>query len=120
MSDAISVINVRDVLLVTVPPDPTDSVVTDLQQQVLHAMAKFRSTGAVLDISGVEIMDSFFARTLTDTVKMVMVMGGHAIVTGMRPAVAITAMELGLRFDGVMSALTVNRALDLLERINAN
>lgn len=116
MSGSVSVIRIRDVLLVTVPSDPTDSAIADLQKRVLKAMADSRPKGAILDISGVEIIDSFFARTLTDTAKMVTLMGGPTIITGMRPAVAITAMELGLQLEGVMSALSVNRALDILEQ----
>lgn len=115
MNSSIAVILVRDVLLVTVPADPSDPMVTDLQRRVLDAMAKHRPRGAILDVSEVSIIDSFFARTLTETAKMVTLMGGPAIVTGMRPEVAITAMELGLKLEGIMTALNVNKALDLLE-----
>ena len=120
MSAFISVIRVRNVLLVTVPSDPTDSTIAELQQRVLETMDEFRPKGAILDISGVEIIDSFFARTLTDTAKMVTLMGGPTIITGMRRAVAITAMELGLRLEGIRSALSVNRALDMLEQADAD
>jgi rsbT antagonist protein RsbS len=115
MSTSVSVIQVRNVLLVTVPSDPSDAVVAELQQRVLDTMAEFRPKGAILDISQIDVIDSFFARTITETARMVTLMGGPTIITGMRPAVAITAMELGLHLEGVVSALNVNKALDMLE-----
>lgn len=115
VNDSIAVIRVRDILLVTVPSDPSDTAVAELQQRVLGAMARYRAKGTILDVSAVAVIDSFFARTLTETARMVALMGGPTIITGMRPAVAITAMELGLKLEGAMTALNVDRAFDMLE-----
>jgi len=110
----ISLVKVRNTLLVTMPADPDDVTVTTLQEEVLGAMEKYRPKGLVLDISAVETLDSFFARTITETSRMVTMMGGQTVIAGMRPSVAITATQLGLTMVGTFTALTVDRALDLL------
>jgi rsbT antagonist protein RsbS len=113
-NDRISVIKVRDVLLVTMPADPDDSTITALQEQVLQAMERFEAAGLVLDISAVETLDSFFARTVVETTRMVELMGGQTVIAGMRPSVAITATQLGFTFGNVKTALDVDFALDRL------
>ncbi len=108
----ICVIKVRDVLIVTMPADPEDSTVTALQENVLSAMDRHLPTGVILDLSSVETLDSFFARTVSETAEMVTLMGGRTIVVGMQPAVAVTATQMGLTLDNIETALTVDRALD--------
>src|SRR5512138_416555 len=90
----ITVIKIRDVLLVTMPPDPDDSTIMALQAKTLENMERHEAKGLILDISGVETLDSFFARTISETAQMVSLMGGRTIIAGMRPAVAITATQL--------------------------
>lgn len=113
--ERIAVIKVRDILMVTMPPDPDDLTVTALQEQVLQAMGQFNAKGLVLDISAVESLDSFFARTVVETARMVALMGGRTVITGMHPSVAITATQLGFTLGSVITALDVDRALDVLE-----
>jgi rsbT antagonist protein RsbS len=113
IADNISVIKVRDMLMVTMPPDPDDATIAALQEKTLAAMERHEAKSLVLDISAVETLDSFFARTVSETAKMVGLMGGRTIVAGMRPAVAITATQLGLNFGELETALTVDRAFDL-------
>jgi len=112
---AISVIKVKDTLLVTMPPDPDDSTIAALQERVLDSMDRHLAKGLILDISEVETLDSFFARTVTETAQMVMLMGGRTIIVGMRPAVAMTATQMGLKLGKIETALTVDRALDAIE-----
>ena len=112
--ESISVIKVRDLLMVTMPADPADATVSALQEKVLQAMERYGAKGLVLDISAVETLDSFFARTLAETAQMVAVMGGRTVIAGMRPSVAITATQLGLALGSVITALDVDRALDML------
>jgi len=113
-SESISVIKLRDLLLVTVPPDPGDETISALQEQVLRAMARHEAKGLVLDISTVQTLDSFFARTVAETVQMVALMGGRTVLAGMRANVAVTATQLGLTVGNALTALDVDRALDLL------
>jgi rsbT antagonist protein RsbS len=112
--DNISVIKVRDILMVTMPSDPDDSTVSALQEKVLAAMERHEAKGIVLDISAVETLDSFFARTVSETAQMVAIMGGRTVIVGMRPAVAVTATQIGLTLGNIQTALTVDRALDLI------
>ena len=112
--DNIAVIKVRDVLMVTMPADPDDATVSALQEKVLAAMQQSEAAGVILDISAVETLDSFFARTIAETAQMVALMGGRTVIAGMRPSVAITTTQLGLTLGGAMTALDVDRALDML------
>src|SRR5437660_9064005 len=109
----ISVIRVRDLLMVTMPAEPDDPTISALQEKVLNAMQQQESKGVVLDISAVETLDSFFARTVSETAQMVMLMGGRTIIVGMRPAVAVTATQIGLTLGNIETALTMDRALDM-------
>src|ERR1700731_3267388 len=112
-NENISVIRVRDILMVTMPSDPDDSTISALQSKVLEAMEHHDAKGVVLDISPVETLDSFFARTVSETAQMVTLMGGRTIIAGMRPAVAVTATQIGLTPRNIETALSVDRALDL-------
>lgn len=113
-SDNITVIKVRNILMVTMPTDPDDVTVSTMQEQVLHAMEKYEARGLVLDISLVDTLDSFFARTIAETAQMVALLGGSTVIAGMRPSVAITVTQLGLTLGNTMTALNVDRALDIL------
>jgi rsbT antagonist protein RsbS len=112
--ETLSIIKVRDVLIVTMPADPDDATVSALQEMVLLAMERLRARGVVLDVSAVESLDSFFARTIAETTRMVGLMGGRTVLTGMRPSVAITVTQLGLTLGKTRTALNVDRAFDIL------
>lgn len=112
--DSVSVIKIRDILLVSVPSEPDDPTISRLQEQVLGAMERHEARGLVLDLSTVEIVDSFFARMITETAQMVALMGGRTVIAGMRAPVAITVTQLGLALGSTATALTVDRALDRL------
>ncbi len=110
--NSISVVKVRDILMVTMPADPDDPTVSALQDRVLQSMQRHEAKGVVLDISAVETLDSFFARTVSETAQMVGLMGGRTIIAGMRPPVAVAATEIGLSLGRIETALNVDRALD--------
>ena len=112
-NESISVIKVREVLMVTMPMDPDDATISALQTSTLSAMERYEVKGLVLDLSKVETLDSYFARTVAETARMVTLMGGETIIAGMRPAVAITATQLGLTLGTTRTALNVDRALDM-------
>jgi rsbT antagonist protein RsbS len=98
--------------MVTMPAEPDDATISALQENVLGAMEMHAAKGLILDISAVETVDSFFARTLSETAQMVRLMGGRTIIAGMRPAVAMTATQMGLTLPKIETALSVERALD--------
>jgi rsbT antagonist protein RsbS len=113
-SEKIAVVRVKDTLMVTVPAEPDDATISDLQEQILTAMQRYDAHGLIIDISTVDTLDSYFARTITETGQMVSLMGGETIIVGMRPSVAITAVQLGLTLGHVRTALDVGRAFDVL------
>jgi len=114
MPSNITVVKVRGVLMVTMPADPDDSTIGELQDKALESMEQHGASALVLDITAVDTVDSFFARTISETAQMVGLMGGRTVVAGMQPAVAITATQLGLTFRLVETALSVDRALDIV------
>jgi rsbT antagonist protein RsbS len=118
MIEGIAVLKLRDVLLVTMPADPDDSTVSALQSRTLDAMEQHDVKGLILDLSKVEILDSYFARTVAETAKMVTLMGGETLIAGMRPSVAITATELNVTLGATRTVLTLDRALDLAGNIS--
>ena len=113
--ERIAVIRMRDTLMVTMPADPDDATVSALQDKVLQTIEQSEARGVILDISAVETLDSFFARTLSETAMMVALMGGRTVIAGMRPSVAITATQLGLTLGSAMTALDIDRALTMLD-----
>jgi rsbT antagonist protein RsbS len=120
MSEGITVLKVRDVLLVTMPADPDDATVSALQSRTLAAMEQNDVKGLILDLSKVEILDSYFARTVAETAQMVTLMGGETLIAGMRPSVAITATELGVTLGATRTVLTLDRAMDMAGRLSKN
>ena len=110
-SEYLSIIKVLNILVITVPPDPDDSIIDSMQKKILAAMETHNTQGVILDIAGVDTMDSFFARTISDTAKMVRLLGGQTVVAGMNPSVAMTASQLGITLGLSETALNVERAL---------
>jgi rsbT antagonist protein RsbS len=113
--ESMSVIKVNNMLIVTVPRNPEDETIISLQDKILQSMERYEIKGLVLDISVVETLDSYFARTIIETAQMVDLMGGRTVIAGMRPNVAITATQLGLSFGNLLTSLDVDTALHLLE-----
>jgi rsbT antagonist protein RsbS len=117
MTSDIAVLRLADILLVSVPPDPDDDTVAGLQMQLLRAMETSDARGLVLDMSTVEIIDSYFARTISETIQMVTLMGGVTVISGISAAASITTTQLGLRIGAAATALDVNRALTKLREL---
>ncbi|KOV24798.1 anti-anti-sigma factor [Streptomyces sp. XY152] len=112
----VPVLGLGDVLLVTLQGDLYDSTAHRLQQDLAEAIARSRVTGVVIDISGVEIVDSFLGRVLAEIAAQAELLAARTVVAGMRPAVAVTLVELGLALPGLRTALTTEAAMELLAR----
>jgi rsbT antagonist protein RsbS len=97
--------------------DMHDRLAMTLQDDLMEQIRRTRARGVLLDISALDLVDSFIGRTIGNIAGMARVLGAATVVTGMRPAVAITLVELGLSWKGVHTALTVERGMDLLQRI---
>ncbi|MEV6959983.1 STAS domain-containing protein [Streptomyces sp. NPDC051207] len=112
----VPVLRIGDVLLVTLQGDLHDTSAQDLQQDIAEAIARSRVIGVLLDLSGVEIVDSFLGRVLAEIAAQAELLAATTVVAGMRPAVAITLVELGLTLPGVRTALSTEAGLELLKR----
>jgi rsbT antagonist protein RsbS len=110
----VPVLRLGDVLLVTLQGDLYDSAAQQLQQDLGETIVSTGVTGLVIDISGVEIVDSFLGRVLAEIAANARLLAARTVVAGMRPAVAITLVELGLTLPGLRTALTTEAAMDLL------
>ena len=110
----VPVLRLGDVLLVTLQGDLYDGSAQQLQQDLSETIARSGVTGVVIDISGVEIVDSFLGRVLAEIAAQTELLAARTVVAGMRPAVAITLVELGLTLPGLRTALTTEAAMELL------
>ncbi|MFD9789791.1 STAS domain-containing protein [Streptomyces sp. NPDC059070] len=110
----VPVLALGSLLLVTLQGELYDGTAEQLQSDLTERIAHSHVTGVVIDISGVEIVDSFLGRILAEIASSARLLATRTVVAGMRPAVAITLVELGLTLPGLDTALDVERALALL------
>ena len=112
----IPILKMGDFLLVTIQVDRHDRLAMTLQDDLTSRIVSAHAKGVLIDISALEIVDSFIGRMLADIAAMARVLDAETVVVGMRPAVAITLVELGLSLAGVRTALNVERGMDLLRK----
>ena len=112
--DRIPILRMGRFLLVTIQVDMHDRLALTLQDDLTARIVKDRAKGVLIDISALEIVDSFMGRTLGNIAGMARILDANTVVVGMRPAVAITLVELGLSLPGVRTALTVEKGMELL------
>ncbi|HYS08903.1 MAG TPA: STAS domain-containing protein [Myxococcales bacterium] len=113
--ERIPILRMGKYLLVTIQVDMHDRLAMQLQEDLTTRIAKEQSRGVLIDISALDIVDSFIGRMLADIAGMSRVLDAQTVVVGMQPAVAITLVELGLSLHGVRTALDVERGMKLLE-----
>ncbi|MGJ7610224.1 MULTISPECIES: STAS domain-containing protein [unclassified Variovorax] len=114
--DRIPILRMGDTLLVTIQVDMQDQTALTLQDDLANRIAVTGASGVMIDISALEIVDSFVGRMLTSISGIARILSATTVVVGMQPAVAITLVELGLSLDGVKTALNVERGMELLRR----
>ena len=112
--DRIPILRMGEFLLVTIQVDLYDQLAENLESDLIHMVKRHGSSGVLIDISAVSIIDSFMGRILGNIATMSKIMDAETVVVGMQPAVAITLIELGLPLKGVHSALNVERGMELL------
>jgi rsbT antagonist protein RsbS len=113
--ERIPILKMGDYLLVTIQVDMHDRLALTLQDDLTEGIARTRARGVLIDISSLEIVDSFIGRMLGNIAAMSRVLDAETVVVGMRPAVAITLVELGLSLPGVRTALNVEQGMSLLQ-----
>ncbi|MEU9571211.1 STAS domain-containing protein [Streptomyces massasporeus] len=112
----VPVLRLGDVVLVTLQGDLHDSTAQQLQQDLSETISRTGVRGVLIDISGVEIVDSFLGRVLAEIAAQSKLLAARTVVAGMRPAVAITLVELGLTLPGLSTALSTEAGMELLAR----
>ena len=112
--DSIPILKIGSALLVTIQVDMHDRLATQLQEDLTTRIVQHRARGVLIDISALEIVDSFIGRMLDNIAAVSRILDAETVVVGMRPAVAITLVELGLSLSGVKTALNVERGMDLI------
>src|SRR5947209_3194590 len=110
----IPILKVGRVLIVPIQFDMDDRTVIHLQERILHELERTGARGVLIDISLLEMVDSFIGRMLSDIAAMARIMDARTVVVGMQPAVAITLVELGLELKGVETVLNVDEGFKLL------
>lgn len=118
---SVPVLTLGDILLVTLQGELHDSLAEQLQNDITHRIAHSSTpvSGVVIDISGVDMVDSFLGRVLAEIAAGARLMAARTVLAGMRPAVAITLVELGLTLPGLLTALDVERAMAMLGQFTA-
>jgi rsbT antagonist protein RsbS len=112
--EKIPILRMGEFLLVTIQVDMHDRLAMALQDDLTHMISETEARGVLIDISSLEIVDSFIGRMLANIAAMSRVLDAQTVVVGMQPAVAITLVELGLSLTGVRTALNVDAGMELL------
>jgi len=119
--EKIPILRMGDFLLVTIQVDMHDRLAMALQDDLTRMISDTEARGVLIDISSLEIVDSFIGRMLGNIAAMSRVLDANTVVVGMQPAVAITLVELGLSLPGVRTALNVDAGMELLRNsVNAS
>jgi rsbT antagonist protein RsbS len=119
--EKIPILKMGEFLLVTIQVDMHDRLAMALQDDLTKTISQTDARGVLIDISTLEIVDSFIGRMLSNIAAMSRVLDAETVVVGMQPAVAITLVELGLSLPGVRTALNVDAGMELLRAsVNAN
>jgi rsbT antagonist protein RsbS len=116
--ERIPILRMGEILLVTIQVDMHDQLALQLQDDLTSAIARHGASGVLIDISALDMVDSFIGRMLSDISGMGRILDCATVVVGMQPAVAITLVELGLSLPGVSTALNVERGMALLQAVS--
>lgn len=113
--EKIPILRMGELLLVTIQVDMHDRLAMTLQNDLTERIVKDQAKGVLIDISALDLVDSFIGRMISNTAAMARILDASTVVVGMQPAVAITLVELGLELTGVKTALNVEKGMALLQ-----
>ena len=120
MGRTIPIIKIYDNLLVSIQVELSDALVAELKDDVTAEISRTGARGLIFEVSGVDILDSYIARSIRDLSHIVQLMGVRAVIAGLDPSMAITLVEMGLSMSGVSTALNLESALEMLARQDRN
>ncbi|KJB97556.1 anti-sigma factor antagonist [Skermanella aerolata KACC 11604] len=110
------IFQIGDCLLLTIQVDLEDRMIMTLKDDLAERIAKTHAKGVLIDISALDVVDSFIGRMLANISAIARILDAATVIVGMRPAVAITLVELGMSLQGVRTALDVDRGMELIRR----
>lgn len=111
----IPIIRLYGNLIVSIQIDLTDHLVAQLKDDITIEIERTNCRGLIIDISGVEVMDSYLSRSIRDIGLISKLMGVRTVISGMKPMIAMTLVEMGLEYEGVDTALNLETAIEMLE-----
>ena len=117
MLQKIPILKIGDFLIASVQIELQDASAVQFKDDILQAISDHHARGVVIDLTSVEVVDSFLGRIIGDIAAMARLMGARVVVTGLQPAVAITLVELGLELRGVVTALNLEKGLEKLRQL---
>ncbi|KJS00218.1 MAG: anti-sigma factor antagonist [Peptococcaceae bacterium BRH_c4a] len=115
--DKVPILKMGDTLILAIQVELHDKMAIRLQEDILKEIHDTGARGLVIDVSALEVVDSFMGRVLSDTASMAGIMGVETALVGIRPEIAITLQEMGLELKGVHFALNLEKGMELLQNI---
>ncbi len=112
--ERIPIIKIEDMLVISVQTALYDRLALQLQEDILNMIQETDAEGVLIELSAVDVVDSFMGRVLSDTAQMARILGAQTVIAGIQPEVAITLVELGLDLRGVHLTLNADRGMELL------
>ncbi len=112
----VPILKLQGILLTSIQVDMDDEDALAFQDDLLNMLAETEAKGVVIDITAMDVVDSFMARVLNETAAMARTLGGEAVLCGMQPDVALTLTEMGRELIGVETALNLDQAMDMIQR----
>ena len=113
----VPILRLKGTLLVSIQMDLSDDDALQFQEDLVSKTRETEAAGVVIDITALEVVDSFMARVLNDTANMVRLVGAETVICGMQPAVALTLTEMGRELVGVETSLNLDQAVDRLDEL---
>lgn len=114
--EIIPIIHLNEFLLLSIQGDIHDRLIMKLQEDLTAKIRQYKAKGILIDISSVDLLDSFTGRMIASIASIAKLMDAETVVVGMQPAVAITLVELGMNLTGVLTALNVDKGMELLRK----
>lgn len=111
---SVPIIKLNNNLIVTIQNELTDVMALEAQQKILNEIKENEAKGLLIDLSIIDVVDSFLGRVLNDTALMAKLMGAKTVVAGIQPSVAITFMELGLKMNSIHTVLDIEQGINFL------
>ena len=113
-SERIPILQIEDFLLTSIQVPLHDRLALQFQRDILQTIERTRAKGLLIDITAIDVVDSFITRILVEIAKMASLMGVKTVIVGLRPEISITLVEFGVEFNGIKTALNLEKGLEML------